>query len=242
MGENVKTVGFAALVCIVCSLLLAAVYSGLREEQERNKANDVKVKVLKAFGVQVVGSKGKVIMSAADIDRVFAEQIQGKVLDRNSELTDVKVIDLTREQINERSRVDGLKDYYPFYIYIDKATGKEKYAIHVSGMGLWSVVKAYIALEDDLKTIAGFVVYDHAETPGLGGEIEKDFFQNRFAGKVMNVKGGGRFFSIIKPGLKEDTSSINGISGATMTCNGVDAFINKDFAVYDKYFEKIRKP
>ena len=95
MGDNVKTVGFAAIVCLVCSLLLAAVYSGLREEQEQNKANDLKVKVLKAFGVDAVDSKGKAVMSSADIDQIFAEQIQGNVLDKHSELTDLKVVDLT---------------------------------------------------------------------------------------------------------------------------------------------------
>lgn len=242
MGDQLKTIGFAAVVCMVCGLLLAGVYSGLREEQERNKANELKVKVLAVFGKEVVNSKGRLSVTQERIDELFRNEIAGRVLDGSGELVEgITVEELTPEQINDRDKETGLKKYYPFYIHTDPETSKKRYAIHLSGMGLWSVVKAYMALEDDYCTIAGITFYDHAETPGLGGEIEKDFFQDRFKGKKMRLDGDSGGFRIVKPGRQTDDQSIDGISGATMTCKGVAAFINRDFAVYNKYFSKLRQ-
>ncbi|OVE73373.1 NADH:ubiquinone reductase (Na(+)-transporting) subunit C [bacterium B17] len=242
MGEQLKTIGFAAAVCLVCSLLLAAVYSGLREEQEQNKANELKVKVLTAFGKEIIDGKGKLAVSQEQVDEMFKAEIVGKVLDGNGELVEsITVEALAPEQINNRNKETGLKEYYPFYIHTDPATSKKRYAIHLSGMGLWSVVKAYLALEDDYNTIAGMAFYDHAETPGLGGEIEKDFFQDRFKEKKMLEGDVVKGFQILKPGMQTDDYCIDGISGATMTCKGIANFINSDFAVYNKYFSKLRQ-
>ena len=42
----------------------------------------------------------------------------------------------------------------------------------IHGRGLWSTLYGYIALEADLNTVSGFGFYSHAETPGLGGEVD----------------------------------------------------------------------
>lgn len=238
MLDQLKTIGFAAVVCIVCSLLLAAVYSGLKDEQAMNRENELRIKVLQAFGVEVFDEKGRQQMSNEDIIDFFEQRIRGRVLSGEAQISDISVAALSEEQINDRDPETGLKEYYPFFVYDDERTGRKKYAIHVSGMGLWSVVKGYIALEDDLTTIAGIAFYDHGETPGLGGEIEKDFFQDRFKGKKMASGADESYFRIIKPGRDAGPNGINGISGATMTCRGVEAFINKDFEVYNRYFKE----
>lgn len=236
MGDELKTVGFAASVCMGCSLLLAAVYSGLKEEQDINKANDLKVKVLQAFGLDITDAKGRRTVSTEEINQIFTSRVQGFVLDRTGSPTDKHVADLTAEEINDRDPQDGLKQYYPYYVYTDPETGDKRYAVHVSGMGLWSVVKGYLALAPDGATVAGIAFYDHAETPGLGGEVEKPFFRDRFKGKRLADGGRPAYFRVLKPGEKTDASSVNGISGATMTCKGVQAFINSDYAVYHRHF------
>lgn len=238
MGTEMKTVGFAAAVCLACSLLLAAVYSGLKEEQDRNKKTDLKVKVLKTFGLDVTDSKGKPIRPLAEMEAIFESQVKGMVLDSGGrEVAGMRVEELTGEQINERDKNTGLKQYYPLYIYTDKESGRKLYAIHISGMGLWSVVKGFLALNDDLSSIAGVAFYQHGETPGLGGEIDRNDFQERFKNKILAQNGAPQFFKILKPGEKTGDSSINGISGATMTCKGLMGFINKDFEVYNKHFQ-----
>ena len=78
MGKELKTIGFAAAVCLACSLLLAAVYSGLKEQQDRNKEIDLKVNVLKTFGVEVLDDKGRWAMAPEEIEEIFAEQVKDK--------------------------------------------------------------------------------------------------------------------------------------------------------------------
>jgi Na+-transporting NADH:ubiquinone oxidoreductase subunit C len=41
----------------------------------------------------------------------------------------------------------------------------------------------FMAIEADLNTVKGLTFYAHGETPGLGAEIEKDWFQDNFVGK-----------------------------------------------------------
>ena len=146
------------------------------------------------------------------------------------------IANLEPEDINDRDKATGLKKYYPYYVYTDPETGEELYGIHVSGMGLWSVVKAYLALKGDFSTIAGAAFYDHAETPGLGGEIDKPWFQNQFKGKKLVEDGEVRYFEVVKPSKEVDNNSVHGPTGATMTSKGITDFINRDFAVYYKHF------
>lgn len=112
--------------------------------------------------------------------------------------------------------------------------------VQMSGKGLWSTIKSLVALEPDFATIAGFEVTGQQETPGLGGEIEKDYFRERFKGKRLFDNGKPLKFEVVKPGVATNHHKIDGLSGATMTCKGVTNLVNKDFAVYNKYFNSLR--
>lgn len=243
MREQLKIIRFATIVCLVCSVLLAVVSSVLAPRQEANKANDIKTKVLQVFGV--TNSLGQAVTAAEEIEKVFSEQITGLVLDAEGKVVaDKQVSDLTPAEINSRDKVTGLKEFYPLYIYTDAATSEKRYAIHVSGKGLWSTIKGYMALEDDLSTIFGIVFYENAETPGLGAEVEKPFFQDQFKGKKwLDENGAVVKFSVIKPGGELNDHTVDGITAATMTCAGVEVFLNEDFKIYNKYFtqEGLRK-
>ena len=41
----------------------------------------------------------------------------------------------------------------------------------------------YFSIEADGATAKGITFYAHIETPGLGGEVDKPWFQNNFVGK-----------------------------------------------------------
>ncbi len=239
MGRELKTIGFAAIVCVVCSLLLSGTYSSLRERQESNKLVDLKMKVLQTFGVRVTDDHGRRLMTDAEIIAYFKERVQGAVLDSEGRLTDRRVEDLTPDEINLRDRSrNNLKAFYPFYRYTTD-DGETLYAIHISGMGLWSIVKGYLALHDDFATVAGVAFYDHAETPGLGGDIDKPAFQNQFKGKALARNGEPSMFRVLRPGEPLDDASVHGPSGSTMTSKGITAFVNSDFAVYNAYFKSL---
>ena len=71
MREQLKTIGFATAVCLVCSILLALASNALGPRQARNKANDIKTKVLTVFGEKVTNEKGKLNVSLNMIGAEF---------------------------------------------------------------------------------------------------------------------------------------------------------------------------
>ena len=84
----------------------------------------------------------------------------------------------------EKHIADASADGLQAYTWTDEGADKpSKYAFPISGKGLWGDIFGYLSLDSDLETISGISFYKHIETPGLGAEIEKPWFQKQFAGK-----------------------------------------------------------
>ena len=105
-----------------------------------------------------------------------------------------------------------------------------------------------MALKNDGQTISGFTVYKHSETPGLGGEIGKGWFQKNFIGKKI-VDQSGDFVSIsIAKGLAENIipkdkriNYVDGISGATLTGKFLAAGMKEILSEYEPVSIAFRK-
>jgi Na+-transporting NADH:ubiquinone oxidoreductase subunit C len=119
------------------------------------------------------------------------------------------------------------------------------FSIPISGKGLWSTIYGYIALEPDGETVKGIKFYKHGETPGLGGELEKDWFTSNFVGKrIFNETGDLVSIEIVKgianPNSKNFTHQVDGISGSTLTGRGMNKFLKEDLQVYKPFLDRIR--
>jgi len=114
------------------------------------------------------------------------------------------------------------------YVYsLPEAQGQiQAIALRFSGPGLWGPIKGFLALEQDMKTIRGITFYEQEETPGLGGEIVTEGFRKRFVGKKIHDQDDNVGIVICKPGSAKEQNEIDGITGATMTCNKVQAMLN----------------
>jgi len=99
-------------------------------------------------------------------------------------------------------------------------------AIGFEGPGLWGPVKGFLALDKDMRTIRGITFYEQEETPGLGGEIASDWFQEQFIGKSI-VDEAGKAGIIISSDEGQAPNKVDAISGATMTCDKVQAMLNE---------------
>ena len=115
------------------------------------------------------------------------------------------------------------------YVYSSpEAQGQiQAIALQFSGPGLWGPIKGFLALEQDMKTIRGITFYEQEETPGLGGEIVTEGFRKRFVGKTIHDKDNKVGIVICKPGSAKEQNEIDGITGATMTCDKVQAMLNE---------------
>src|SRR5690606_9435029 len=109
------------------------------------------------------------------------------------------------------------------------------YAFPAEGKGLWSTVHSFVGLEHDLATVRGITFFDHGETPGLGGEVSMPWFQRNFRGKIL-WKDHQPVNLVVTKGKAEPGNShaVDGMSGATITGNGVQKLVNKTFRAYNE--------
>ncbi len=204
MSDGVKTILFATVLCLVCSLLLTMASTGLKAFQRENALVDRQKNILQAVGAVTPGQS----YTADGIKALYQSSIQC-----------VSVGDSGKVMSAEATSRNTL----PLYLYL-KDDEVASYIIPVDSRGLWGRIYGYLALDTDGSTVTGFTVYQHAETPGLGGEIENQWFQRNFVGKRI-VDSTGEFVSIkiakgtVKNVVRQDLQPnyVDGISGATMT-------------------------
>jgi len=137
--------------------------------------------------------------------------------------------------------------YAPVYLVQDK--GKvQKIILPVSGLGLWSTLYGFVALDArDLNTIRGLVFYEHGETPGLGGEVDNPNWQALWDGKKAYGEDGKVKIEVIKgqvdPNRPEAQYQVDGLSGATLTSRGVDLMLKYWFSEhgFGPYLAKLKE-
>lgn len=143
-----------------------------------------------------------------------------------------EVEELYTSKFIKKSVPNGEGGKREYYLY-GSPENPEGYVLPVSGKGVWSTINGFIAIEPDKSTIKGISFYDHGETPGLGGEIEEDFFANRFVGKKIFKDGKLVSITIAKNKLLEqDEHAVDGISGASLTTGAINRFLRDDLADY----------
>lgn len=233
-----KTIRIALMLCVFCSLVVSLAAVSLRPLQEANKRELTQTEILKAAGV-FDDSK-----NAPPVSEQF-KQIEAKLIDISTGLevdpstVDAETYDPMKaagdpklsSEIPSSEDIAGIKrrENYTFVYLLKDGDSFSKVILPIYGKGLWSTMYGYLALEKDLKTVAGITFYDHGETPGLGGEIENPSWQQSWVGKQAREEAGGELvpaIEVVKGGVNESSPEaehqIDALSGATITSNGVE--------------------
>jgi Na+-transporting NADH:ubiquinone oxidoreductase subunit C len=232
----------------IVAVALAGMFTFLKPIHQKNEAVYNKRAILSAVADQL--PKPLAELSDDEVQQVFDKQIDQKVLNMQGNIvseSDVmaagyprgKAEDLDMKRERKKSDAERL---LPFYTFV-KESGEKYYIISVRGNGLWDEIWGNIAMEDDLKTIAG-VAFDHAaETPGLGAEIKDNpAWAAKFEGlNVYDATGSFRPIDVMKGSIPDDTKyQVDAITGATITSVGVEEMMDRGIKYYEPYFEKIK--
>ncbi len=206
---------YAAIVVVIVAFMLAGVSSALKPMQDENiKLNKMK---------QILSS-----LHIKDVKDAKAEY--EKVVKRDAVInaagSEVKA-EGGFEVPNDAITADNLP------IYICEVNGEEKYVIPMTGQGLWGGIWGYMAVNSDGNTIYGAYFSHASETPGLGAEIASEKFTSLFDGK--SLFSGNEVLKTVKGRLNNEAVEVNSISGATITCNGVNAMLDKCLNNYKSY-------
>ena len=228
VNKNSYTIGFATIMVIIVAALLSSAAIGLKPFQSKNIEQEKKQNILKSVGVEVSREQAEI-----DYSTYIKEEL---VVNHQGEIQEGSAfnIDLSKEV-----RKDVKDQSFP--LYVAEVEGEVRYIIPLRGKGLWGPIWGFISLEKDLNTISA-AVFDHkAETPGLGAEINRDFFQDPFAGKTIFDGEEFKSIKVIKGGAKEgDKHGVDGISGGTITSDGVTDMIFERLSKYLPYFKNVK--
>ena len=228
INKNSFTFGFTTIMVIIVSALLSIAYIKLKPYQDRNIELEKKQNILSSVGITVdrdnAEAKYSTYIKSEIVLNNKGEEVEGSAFD----------VDLGKE-----IKKDVNTQLLP--LFISEVDGATRYIIPLRGKGLWGPIWGFIALEDDLNKVYG-AVFDHKkETPGLGAEINTPMFQEPFAGKTIFEGEVFTPIKVIKGGPKEgDMHGVDGISGGTITSNGVSDMLSERLNMYLPYFNKMK--
>ncbi|WP_430462070.1 Na(+)-translocating NADH-quinone reductase subunit C [Thalassolituus sp. LLYu03] len=248
-----KTLVVAILLCLVCSVIVAGAAVSLKPMQQINKAKDKKENILAAAGI---------LQQGVSIEEQF-KQVTTRVVNldegrfiNDAEKAEIKAAGLDPDNYDQRkaskkaqvsralsneedkANIKRLEKFAAVYILTNEDGSIQKLILPVHGYGLWSTLYGFIALEGDMETIVGLGFYSHAETPGLGGEVDNPKWKALWSGKKLHNDKGDIAISVIKGGAEPgNLNQVDGLSGATLTSRGVNNLVR--FWVGDMGFGKL---
>lgn len=229
-----RTLGVAVMVCLVCSVVVAGAAVGLKSNQTVNRQLD------KQRNILVIAGLAGADASASEVQRIFNEKIKARVVDlatgqyddsQNANTFDP--LKAAREPAQSKA-LTGSEDIASIkrrenqtVVYlVEGDKGLDTVILPVRGYGLWSTLHGFMALKNDLKTVAGFGFYQHAETAGLGGEVDNPRWRGLWPGKQVFNEEGKFDIAVIKGNVDRSSPravhQVDGIAGATLTSNGVN--------------------
>lgn len=132
-----------------------------------------------------------------------------------------ELLEIYKNNVQEQQRGN-----VKIYVYKPSGSSNGSIAMRFAGPGLWGPVKGFLALDPEITKIKGITFYEQEETPGLGGEIVKSSFRDKFVGLTIRDEAGKPGI-IIKNGGEAASNKVDGISGATMTCDKVQEMLNE---------------
>lgn len=232
-----RTLFVALAVSLVASVFVAGSAIALKPVQIENRLLDKQRSILAIAGL------GEDKLSSAQVKDLFNSRIKARVIDLNSgeykdDLDPVTFDPLKAAKDPKTSNVlKGSEDLalikrreqFTTVYMVEKDGQLESLILPIRGYGLWSTLHGFLAIKPDLNTVVGLGFYQHAETPGLGGEVDNPKWRGMWPGKTLFNEDGKPIVKIVKGGVDPSSPDaghqVDALAGATLTSNGVDRLL-----------------
>ena len=213
------------VACIACAIIVSVTAVSVRPEQNLNIENEKKIKILAAAGIET----DKVDEEFSRIKTVFVDFETDKLVAIDPAYDHIKAasnpnLSTVIPKADDIAVLKRRENIGTIYVWVDEKNAIEKLVLPIRGYGLWGTLYGYLSLDSDLNTVRGIEYYDHKETPGLGGEVDNPNWKSDWYGKRIYNDDGSVALYVTK-GASSTDYEIDGISGATLTTNGVSNMI-----------------
>lgn len=234
----VRTIIVAVALSLIASIAVSAAAVMLKPTQELNKSLAKKKIILQVAGIYEEG---------INIEDAFTNKIEPRLVDlatgQYSDAADPATYDQRKaakdpamsEALDKSDDIASIKRQANLAsVYLVKEGDElKKMILPIHGYGLWSTLYGFVALKPDLNTVSGLQFYEHAETPGLGGEVDNPKWRSLWPDKKLYDDEGNVKISVVKGGASGEYQ-VDALAGATLTSNGVNNLVQ--FWVGEKGF------
>lgn len=234
----VRTIIVAVALSLIASIAVSAAAVMLKPTQELNKSLAKKKIILQVAGIYEEG---------INIEEAFTSKIEPRLVDlatgQYSDAADPATYDQRKaakdpamsEALDKSDDIASIKRQANLAsVYLVKEGDElKKMILPIHGYGLWSTLYGFVALKPDLNTVSGLQFYEHAETPGLGGEVDNPKWRSLWSDKKLYDDEGNVKISVVKGGASGEYQ-VDALAGATLTSNGVNNLVQ--FWVGEKGF------
>lgn len=220
-----KTLFVAVSLCLVASMVVSAAAVALRPIQEVNALKDKQVNILQVAGVYEPGTD---VVEAFD---AFEPHVLELETGRFTDAFDLASFDdaaiaedptTSIALVEDPAGIGRRGNFVTVYLLRDDAGAIDKVILPIHGYGLWSTLYGFIALEENGNDIFGLQFYSHAETPGLGGEVDNPRWKGLWAGKKLKDEAGILQISVTKTAPDAGAEyHVDALAGATLTTVGI---------------------
>ena len=213
------------IACVACAVIVSVTAVSVRPEQNLNIENEKKLKILAAAGIVT----DEVEKEFSNIETLYVDFASGQLVQVENNYDHIKASASAQSSsiVPKDQDIAILKrreNIAPIYVWYSEEEKIQKVVLPIRGYGLWGTLYGYISLDSDLNTVKGIEYYDHKETPGLGGEVDNPDWKSDWDGKKV-YDSSGKVILYVTKGPSSEEYEIDGISGATLTSNGVTNMI-----------------
>lgn len=224
-NSNTYTVIYASVVVVIVAFLLAFISSALKAPSEANERIDKKKQILASLNIRNLDN--------SQVEKTYAEVVKADLIvnDKGEIISEGQEKDQAGFTV---SRKDMNSESLP--VFVCQVDSQTKYVLPLVGKGLWGTIWGYLALNADGKTVYGAYFSHESETAGLGALITEEKFQKEFEGKTVTDDQGNLVIDVVKFGqVKDNSTQCDGISGATLTTNGVRDMVREYLGKYQAF-------
>jgi len=222
-----KTIFVAVSLCLFCSMIVASAAVNLRPMQGANKLRDKQVNILQVAGMYDAGTDVSAVFASFEpriVDMktgTFTDVFEAVSFDDRAAASDPA---LSTELTDDPASIGRQSKFTTVYLLKNDDGSLDKVILPIYGYGLWSTLYGFIALEENGNDIYGLQFYEHAETPGLGAEVDNPRWKAQWKGKSLRDDSGNLLIQVAK-GTGPEKHHIDGLAGATLTSRGVDNLV-----------------
>ncbi len=240
MKKGILTIVFMIIITIVFISALASIHELSKERIDQNLKIDQYKSMLYAFDI-FPDDVNERALGLTSTTNDIPWQVADVLKNINNQIKIVKIpISSEQRQLLQNSFLT-YQDSVEIYVRVNEAGDIIAYGFPLKGKGLWGSLTAFGVISADLIKMVGIDFTEQVETPGLGARITesefKYFFRNLDLRQFQDQPtSDGQPIIIVKKKLKtnvdESTNSLQAITGATQTVNGVLAMLNTDLRFY----------